>query len=98
MSKARGKRKSVEPIDCENGVEPNVYESERNENIRLRVQKMQELNIQATAQQLSSMHQTNKNKKVCIPMNLKYMFSKNSVKCLWKSELIVSPNVDPNSC
>jgi len=58
---------------------------------------MQELNIQATAQQLSSMHQTNKNKKVCIPMNLKYMFSKNSVKCLWKSELIVSPNVDPNS-
>jgi len=67
MSKARGKRKSVEPIDCENGVEPNVYESERNENIMLRMQKMQELNIQATAQQLSSMHQTNKNKKVCIP-------------------------------
>jgi len=57
---------------------------------------MQELNIQATAQQLSSMHQTNK-KKVCIPMNLKYMFSKNYVKCLWKSKLIVSPNVDPNS-
>lgn len=98
MSKARGKRKSVEPTDYENGVEPNVYESERNENIRLRVQKMQELNIQATAQQLSSMHQTNKNKKVCIPMNLKYMFSKNYVKCLWKSELIVSPYVDPNSC
>ena len=63
MSKARGKRKSVEPTDYENGVEPNVYESERNENIRLRVQKMQELNIQATAQQLSSMHQTNKNRK-----------------------------------
>jgi len=53
----------MEPTDYENGVEPNVYESERNENIRLRVQKMQELNIQATAQQLSSMHQTNKNKK-----------------------------------
>jgi len=36
MSKAGGKRKSVEPTDYENGVEPNVYESERNENIRLR--------------------------------------------------------------
>jgi len=36
MSKARGKRKSVEPTDYENGMEPNVYESERNENIRLR--------------------------------------------------------------
>jgi hypothetical protein len=98
MSKAGGKRKSVEPTDYENGMEPNVHESERNENIRLWVQKMQELNIQATAQQLSSMHQTNKNKKVCIPMNLKYMFSNNSMKCLLKSELIVSPNVDPNSC
>jgi len=39
MSKAGRKRKYVQPTDYENGVEPNVYESERNENIRLRVQK-----------------------------------------------------------
>ena len=71
MSKAGGKRKSVEPTDYENGVEPNVYESKRNENIRLRIQKMQELNILPTAQQLSSKHQTKRKKKVCIPMNLK---------------------------
>ena len=37
MSKVGGKRKSVEPTDYENGMEPNVYESERNENIGLRV-------------------------------------------------------------
>ena len=71
MPKARGKRKSVEPTDYENVVEPTDYETERNENIRLRIQKMQELNILPTAQQLSSMHQTRRNKKVCIPMNLK---------------------------
>ena len=82
MSKARGKRKSVEPTDYENGMEPNVYESERNENIRLRVQKMQELNIQATTQQLSSMHQTKRKKKVCIPMNLKCSSNKCSQRIL----------------
>jgi hypothetical protein len=62
MSKAGGKRKSVLPT---------VYEAERNENIRLRIQKMQELNIQPTLQQLNSMQQTKKKKKVCILMNLK---------------------------
>ena len=50
MPKARGKRKSVEPTDYENVVEPTDYETERNENIRLRIQKMQELKILPTAQ------------------------------------------------
>ena len=70
MSKAGGKRKSMEPTDYENVVEATDYETERNENIRLRIQKMQELNILPTAQQLISMHQTRRNKKVCIPMNM----------------------------
>jgi hypothetical protein len=71
MSKAGGKRKSVEPTDYENAVEPTEYETERNENIRLRIQKMQELNILPTVQQLNSMQQAKRKKKVCIPMNLK---------------------------
>jgi hypothetical protein len=71
MSNARGKRKSVEPTDYGNAMEPTIYEAERNENIRVRIQKMQELNIQPTLQQLNSMQQARKKKKVCIPMNLK---------------------------
>jgi hypothetical protein len=54
----------MEPIDYENVVEPTVYETERNENIRLRIQKMQELNLQPTVQQLNSMQEAKRNKKV----------------------------------
>jgi hypothetical protein len=71
MSKAREKRKSVEPTDDEDAVEPNAFEAQRNENIRLMIQKIKELNIQPTLQQLNSMQQANIKKKVCIPMNLK---------------------------
>jgi hypothetical protein len=71
MPKAGGKRKAVDRTDCENDMEPTVYELERDENIRLRIQKMQELNIMPTTQELNAMHQTKRTKKVCIPMNLK---------------------------
>ena len=82
MSKVGGKRKSMEPTDYENVMEPTDYETERNENIRLRIQKMQELNILPTAQQLSSMHQTKRKKKVCIPMNLNCSSNKCSQRIL----------------
>lgn len=91
MPKAGGKRKAVDRTDCENDMEPTVYELERDENIRLRIQKMQELNIMPTTQELNAMHQTKRTKKVCIPMNLKC--SQTTIR----SEIIVSQNVAPRS-
>jgi len=95
MPKAGGKRKVVDPTDYENDVEPTVYELQRDENVRLRIQKMQELNIMPTTQELSAMHQT-KNKKGMYSHESK-MFSNNNTKCLWKSKIIIFPNLAPRS-
>ena len=66
-----GERKAVEPTNHGDGMEVTDYEAERNEHIRIKMQKLEELNILPIAQQLKATPQANRKKKVCIPMNLK---------------------------